>query len=260
MSGNRFIREAFDSKRGPTLRPPAFTLIELLVVIAIVAILAALLLPALAGGKERARRVQCKNHMRQFAIAVHLYADDHLDLLPSGRSESGNPEDSHLPVVSGNTRSNLLNYLGTWRVLECPGLGTPFGTAAGYYYPNYGYVLGYNYLGGHADTPWPRFREFPGWISPQRASENSSLVLLTDLNDWSPGYAKTFAPHGKNGPILRDQDASNPSEDGASPASLGAMGGNVGFLDGSVEWRRIQQMTAYRGSRLWGSGGCFALW
>ena len=55
----------------------AFTLIELLVVIAIIDILAALLLSALVGGKEKTKRAACKNSVRQFAIACHLHAHDH---------------------------------------------------------------------------------------------------------------------------------------------------------------------------------------
>jgi len=74
------------SSRTPKL---GFTLIELLVVIAIIAILAALLLPALRGAKEQAQGIKCMSNNRQLSLAWRLYADDNRDYLALASDDPG---------------------------------------------------------------------------------------------------------------------------------------------------------------------------
>src|SRR5690349_21538544 len=108
-------------------RSSAFTLIELLVVIAIIAILAALLLPALVGTRERARRASCKNSQRQFLLAVHMYGDDNSQWVPSGAPNKPKAaKDDHLPVISAVSSNAIFQYLRSERLMHCPSVSEYF--------------------------------------------------------------------------------------------------------------------------------------
>jgi Tfp pilus assembly protein PilE len=237
-------------------------LIELLVVIAIIAILAALLLPTLASSKESAGRATCKNSMHQFLLAVHMYGMDNQQRLPPGASNVS-AEDDHLPVLCNITSNALIQYSGN-QVIHCPSYHDYFikqQAQRSAMEQQYGYVIGYNYHGGHINTPWPGISSYTNqWISPIKLTDSPMLVLVSDMNDWSPGYKQTYAPHTKHGPVLMDASDTNSAAAGMSSLDAGAMGGNIGLLDGSISWKRVQDMLIYRGSQAWDNDGCWAMW
>lgn len=109
MSAWRHKRLAF--RRGAL----AFTLIELLVVIAVIAILAALLFPALNRAKESGPATACLSNLHQIGVALQLYVQDNNNQLPRMRDKSlTSTNDLPSPDVV------LSNYLGNVKVLRCP--------------------------------------------------------------------------------------------------------------------------------------------
>jgi len=102
----------------------AFTLIELLVVIAVIAILAALLLPALARAKGQADRISCLNSLRQIAIFMQLYTDDNKNVFPAHRNQNVDNNDVAISETNwwGTTLLAMANDSSQSNLFHCAAL------------------------------------------------------------------------------------------------------------------------------------------
>jgi len=139
-------------------RTAAFTLIELLVVIASIAVLAALLLPALAGAKERAYRANCMSNVRQIGMAVHNYALENKDYVPM--HQNGGPwlwdVDIHTAnAMMSGTADGTTPPVSQRKILYCPGIQTNVKEDNNSLWPPGRTlpIIGYSWLGGSRAIP-----------------------------------------------------------------------------------------------------------
>ena len=132
------------------LRTRAFTLIELLVVIAIIAILAAMLLPALAKAKDKAKVADCINNLKQITLFMQMYTDDNNDVFPEALSTSPGAAAWNAADEATNWWGSKIisNDLGESNLFRCPAVaGNPTYIANNGKEVHWQWQFNFNYVG-----------------------------------------------------------------------------------------------------------------